>query len=280
MSEKASDFLWNGDEKDAVIVAAHPDDEILWFSSIIKKVKQVIICYINQDSQPDWTQGRIRVLANYPLANAISLDLNLSEVFDSGDWQYPQISPYGLNINHGARRRRHYQKNYRLVKNRLRDLLRPYKTVFTHNPWGEYGHEEHVQLFRVIENLQLEMGFGLWVSNYVSNRSQILMQDSMTAISDRFFSKPTNKAFVEQVAELYTKNNCWTWYSGYEWPSDETFFMVNPINRRKRRLGRVLPMNLIDIGKVGTTSPLFKKTEKIVQRMCRIRNRLFKRKDR
>lgn len=280
MSEKPSDFLWNNDDKEAVIVAAHPDDEILWFSSIIKKVKQVIICYINQDANPEWNTGRIRVLANYPLANVISLDLNLSEVFDCSDWQYPQTSPYGLDIENGACRRQHYEENYQLLKNRLKEVLQPYKNVFTHNPWGEYGHEEHVQIFRAIENLQPEMGFRIWVSNYVSNHSAILMQNSITAISDHYFSKPTNKAFANQVADLYIKNNCWTWYSGYEWPRDETFFMVNPANRRKCRLGMALPMNYIDIGEVGTNSPLFKKTEKIIQRMCRIRNRLFKGKGR
>jgi LmbE family N-acetylglucosaminyl deacetylase len=280
MSEKTSDFFQNIDFKDAVIIAAHPDDEILWFSSIIKKVKQVIICYINQDSQPEWTTGRRRALGNYPLPNLITLALNLTGVFDLSDWQYPQTSSYGLDLDRGTGERKDYEENYRLLEHRLRELLGPYQHVFTHNPWGEYGHEEHVQLFRAAESLQAEMGFSLWIPNYVSNRSQVLMQESMTAIGDRFFTRPTDKTFAGQILQLYKDNNCWTWYEGYEWPDDETFFMVNPQNQRKRHLGKALPMNYIDVGQVGATSPLFKRTERIIQRISRIRNRFVKRKGR
>ncbi len=51
---------------------------------------------------------------------------------------------------------------------RLRDMLRPelegLDAVVTHNPWGEYGHEEHIQVFRVISAQAEEMGFRVWVS--------------------------------------------------------------------------------------------------------------------
>jgi LmbE family N-acetylglucosaminyl deacetylase len=277
MSEKTPDFHQDFDLQDAVIIAAHPDDEILWFSSIIEKVNQVIICYINQDAQPEWTAGRHSALGDYPLPNLISLDLNLTGVFNLSDWQYPQTSSYGLTIANGMRQRKRYEENYSLLEDRIKELLGPYQNVFTHNPWGEYGHEEHVQLFRAVENLQAQMGFRLWVSNYVSNRSQILMQQSMTALSDHFISRPTGKTFAGQILELYKKNNCWTWYADYVWPDDETFFMVNSVDQRKQRLGRALPLNYIDVGQVGTTSPLVKKTDKIIQRFCRIRNRLVKR---
>ena len=33
------------------------------------------------------------------------------------------------------------------------------ETIFTHNPWGEYGHEEHIQVFRVIMALSKELTY-------------------------------------------------------------------------------------------------------------------------
>ena len=69
----------------------------------------------------------------------------------------------------------HYRNNYDELKQRLEEKLRGYRNVFTHNPWGEYGHEEHVQVYRVVKDLQAQMRFNLWYSNYVSNKSFKLM---------------------------------------------------------------------------------------------------------
>ena len=33
--------------QDAVMVVAHPDDEILWFSSILNQCKSVLVCFVS-----------------------------------------------------------------------------------------------------------------------------------------------------------------------------------------------------------------------------------------
>ena len=53
--------------ENAVVVVAHPDDEVLWFSSILDKVDEVVICYLAINSKPQWTVGRQLSLAEHPV---------------------------------------------------------------------------------------------------------------------------------------------------------------------------------------------------------------------
>ena len=62
--------------KDSVIVVAHPDDEVLWFSSLLKVVSHVIVCYWDELSDPSFGEQRKKSLLNIPLENVSYLDLS------------------------------------------------------------------------------------------------------------------------------------------------------------------------------------------------------------
>ena len=51
---------------------AHPDDEILWFSSVLGKVDHVVLCYLGELVNPDFETQRRQVLAGYPLQDKMS----------------------------------------------------------------------------------------------------------------------------------------------------------------------------------------------------------------
>ena len=38
----------------SILVVAHPDDEILWFSSILASVDHVILCYLGELVNPEF----------------------------------------------------------------------------------------------------------------------------------------------------------------------------------------------------------------------------------
>ncbi len=140
-----------------------------------------------------------------------------------------------------------YRKNFELLKNELRSQLKNYQYVFTHSPWGEYGHEDHVQIFRAVQALQSELGFTLWFPNYCSNMTYSFMLEQLSSIDIRLGTFRTNKDLAAQLMELYQANDCWTWYEGYEWPDDETFNAWEPQPRRSGSEGKVFPTNLIRI---------------------------------
>jgi len=264
--------------EEAVIVAAHPDDEILWFSSILEKVNKIYICYVHQESKPEWTRGRTEALTNYPLPHMHSMNLHLSDVFGCGDWQNPRLTPFGLDIRGRGCSQEKYEDNYRSLKNELTILLRPYKHVFTHNPWGEYGHEEHVQVFRAVEALRSQMGFSLWVSNYVSNRSMPLMVNSLERLDHGHFCRPVNRQLAAQIKDLYLRHACWTWYSDYTWPDEDGFLKVISVDKCSYNPGQSFPLTFINIGEVTTASLRNRRTEKLFKSMRHFRNRLLKRR--
>ncbi|MDH3379919.1 MAG: hypothetical protein OEQ39_23600, partial [Gammaproteobacteria bacterium] len=121
------------------------------------------------------------------------------------------------------------------------------RDVFTHNPWGEYGHEEHVQVFRAVDSIREKLGFRLWFSNYFSNKSYGLMLRYIAAIDSGHISLKTRPALGMRLQAHYTRNGCWTWYPDYEWPETETFIPWHGNLDAPPRAGRIIPMNAVRV---------------------------------
>jgi hypothetical protein len=117
----------------------------------------------------------------------------------------------------------------------------------THNPWGEYGHEEHVQVFRVVKALQVELGFKLWCSNYCSNKSLPLFSREMPDSPVSYTTLPTNKRLAETIMSLYQRNSCWTWYENYRWFEEESFVLMGDTREFLVATGHLFPMNMLQV---------------------------------
>ncbi len=268
----------------SIIVSAHPDDEVLWFSSILDKVDTVLICYLAINSEPQITISRQKSLSEHPCKNIHCLGIDESEAFFDTDWQTPSITKYGMKIFNKRISAERYKKNYYALKQHLENQLAGYHNVFTHNPWGEYGHVEHVQVYRVIKELQEKMKFHIWFSNYCSNKSTNLMVTYSSAMGSEYTTLKINQVMANAIKELYLQNGCWTWYSGWRWSIDESFIKDEYdqnefLNQEKKTLknthsqeaaqggNHVFPINFIKIkmvsalpAKQGLLSMIIKKT--------------------
>jgi LmbE family N-acetylglucosaminyl deacetylase len=261
----------NANLENSVIVAAHPDDEVLWFSSILSKVDQVILCYLDVASKPVWTKGRRESLRGYPLDNAVCLEIPEAEVFYGADWTNPVTTDYGLAITEEGLSDYAYRDNYETLAGHLRERLRGYRNVFTHNPWGEYGHVEHVQVYRAVRSLQDEMGFNLWFSGYASTKSALLLSRQIPEIAERM-RLPTDLVLADRLMQLYKANDCWTWYDDYSWPEDEVFVRAAESLLSGEGDGAVLPVNLINVGIVERPSKKSVKRSPLLARLKGWRN--------
>ena len=139
----------------------------------------MILAYEALPGRPDVTEGRRAALARFP-RTVESLRLTETASFGAAAWPDPVETPEGLEVAAGPGAMRGFDPaGYRARFAELRDRLRPAlagaRTVITHAPWGEYGHEDHVQLCRAVEALRDELGLALFVPGYVSARSAALM---------------------------------------------------------------------------------------------------------
>lgn len=240
--------------KASILIAAHPDDEILWFSSIMDKVNELLFCYTDCESHPHWGIGRRNVLSDFPLKKVSSLELTESGIFDKADWNNPKITEFGIEIAGDNRSGNIYRQNYSELKQVLREKLQPYRNVITHNPWGEYGHEEHVQIYRVLSQLQHEMHYNLWFSNYCSNKSFPLASEYISGFTSQYVTMQTNKALANNLLSLYKKNQCWTWLDNWEWFNEESFMKSTDLTLSKESFGHIFPLNMIRLNYRSKTS--------------------------
>lgn len=209
----------------AAVVVAHPDDEVLWFSSVVEDVGAVVFCFEHCDDLPELTAGRRRVVERYPLTTLQSLRLDEPCSVHQVDWFRPEFGPHGLQLNAPSTTQGHRQRyaaSYDALLERLRTALEGVDTVFTHNPWGEYGHPDHVQVATVLERLRPELGYRLLYSGYVAPRTMPLAAACLPSLG-QWFSLPTRRAFAQRVQQLYEDTECWTWPSEHQHFAHETF---------------------------------------------------------
>ncbi len=258
----------------AILVVAHPDDEALWFSSVLREVKGTILCFLGSRDRPEWKGQRERCLLEHPVKNVSSLGLEQAGVFNNADWQNPRMADYGLEIHRSEPVQALYQGNFAALMTGLRPRLSGCRNVITHNPWGEYGHEEHIQVYLALRMLQKELGFELWFSNYCSNRSCQLMLRYVSGFAAEYLTLPTDEGLGKRVMALYQHNDCWTWFDDYHWFAEESFMKdrgempVEPLPR-----GRLFPLNFLkmeleerkDVRKPGWKGRMKRKCARIVE---------------
>ncbi|PHR21057.1 MAG: hypothetical protein COA37_14310 [Hoeflea sp.] len=112
---------------------------------------------------------------------------------------------------------------------------------------GEYGHEEHVQVFRALQSLQREIGFKLWMSNYCTERALPLAMRYFQTLPGRYIRLPTNKDFAEQVAGVYKYHQCWTWSDDWAWFDEECYVLAPEQGAEPRPHQHLLPLNMFTI---------------------------------
>ena len=237
----------------ATLVVAHPDDEILWFSSIIDRVDQIIICYLEVHGDATMSAARRRLARDYPLKNVTFLGIMQARVYLGADWLgWPEATEAGLAVAASDRtfpdfNAQRYEPNYHELVTRLSESLADVKTVVTHSPWGEYGHEEHVQIHRAVMTVQGTGGFDVWYSNYCSDRSyRLMLRETHWGFGSEFETLPTQPSRVKEIEQLYRDAGCWTWaYDDYVYFPYETFIQHDASRRGKSYPASSIPLNFI-----------------------------------
>lgn len=257
--------------QNSVIVAAHPDDELLWFGAILKRVDQVIVAF--EDYWPDPAMGaaRAKALANFPRDNIRNLKIAEAASYGCADWVSPKVSPWGIELGRQcelrdakqmvkrllgksnaprAGIRATYKANFENLKQQLRRALTADMNVFTHNPWGEYGHEDHILVHRALTDLRTDIGFNLWMSNYCSERALPLAKTYFDSVDPEYEELTVDKKFADQVAQVYRDAGCWTWADDWKWFEKECYMPMPGVQKMLKSQGHLFPLNMFNIDSV------------------------------
>jgi LmbE family N-acetylglucosaminyl deacetylase len=232
----------------SVLVVAHPDDEVLWFGSILDDVDEIIICYTDAGHWPELGEARRRSMEEHEHRDKIVLlDLEQVKSHNKSSWPEPVETDYGLRLDRFQKFDGPFQEQAKRLRAALEPRLSQFRNVFTHNPWGEYGHEDHVQLCRVATQLAEAGSADVWYSSYVSNKSINLMRRYMQGFGSPYFRMDVDQERARMVADTYYRNNAWTWLEDYVW-FDSDFFVKGPLVPNPHPCtGALFPVNFLRV---------------------------------
>jgi LmbE family N-acetylglucosaminyl deacetylase len=221
---------------------------------------RIVFCYGDPYLRPKLAAARRRAVAAFPLAGLIDLQIPESGAGFAVDWPLPPLTAFGVAINDPAARQR-YEANYPKLIAALRPVLANCRDVYTHNPWGEYGHAEHLQVYRAVVELQTELGFFLRFSNYVSAQSWQLARQlaSQTGWSERA-ELPPDETLARKLMRVYADAGAWTWTRLHRWPRYETLYGCRPDASGNSLSGE----SLLDTGRLRWWPPPFRNPRRAI----------------
>ena len=212
----------------SAVVVAHPDDEALWLSSVLGSADRIVLCFGDLFARPRMSAARRRAVAVLPLPGLIDLKIPESGGGLTVDWARPRPNEAGIALADPAAGER-YAANFLVLVEALRTALAGCTAVYTHNPWGEYGHADHIQVHRAVATLQGELGYTMWFSNYVGRASWRLAQDLAAQplwTERRTVAPDVNLAHT--LKRVYRSQGAWTWTRWHRWPNEESLYAMPP----------------------------------------------------
>jgi len=139
------------------------------------------------------------------------------------DWSAPVETPEGLSLRAGTEA---YRRSFEDLEKNLRWVLKPFDHVYTHNPWGEYGHELHVQVYKAVASAAGSAD--VWFPNHVSRRSEGLMRRHLFGPYGEEVVLRTDEGLGSEIRDIYADEGCWTADLDNQWPETERFNKLVP----------------------------------------------------
>ncbi len=220
--------------RDNIVVVAHPDDEALWLIGALRTA-DVVVAALSKAS-PVLTDRRLAVSTEYPLPGFELLGLQSADVFWECDGRRGRPVETGVSLLESCppAKSERYRANYAALLERLEPYLKVGSVVYTHNPWGEYGHPEHVQVSNAVVRLARRNGCSVWAWEGFSSRWQLDRGVRLRAdyYPDRVIGRlptalvETDLELYRKLRDLYIRHGAWTWDDYYEPPGTSRFVQL------------------------------------------------------
>jgi hypothetical protein len=218
-----------------LVVVAHPDDEALWFAPLLRMAATVLAALPVHAYDEVISRGRERVRAEYPVDTFDFLPLRSAGVYRQSDWRRREPVEHGVMLRSACAsdRARAYHDNYALLLQALEPYVCTHDVVFSHNPWGEYGHEEHIQVCHAVMAVAKRHHRSVWAWDGLPVR--LLLSDGMRLRSDFYGLRTrhlprlvldTDLALFSEIRRLYQSHLAWTGSDTYDPPAPSEYIQL------------------------------------------------------
>jgi len=225
-----------GADREILVVVAHPDDEVLWLGPVLPKARKILAAFSVASENPALTEGREIVRRNYPYGGFEFLGLRNADVYGQSDFLNRVPVDHGVNLMRSCRpeRAQRYRSNYAALLAAIDPYVRPRTDIYTHNPWGEYGHEEHIQVNHAVVALAQRHGCSVWAWDGLPSQ-ELVSQDVWLKAhyypDEALGEVPSVDLIVnldryKEIETLYQRHNAWTWHDHYLPPDPSRFLQL------------------------------------------------------
>jgi LmbE family N-acetylglucosaminyl deacetylase len=146
------------------IICAHPDDETLFFSSILNSFGQDCIVHCLTDGNADGRGDERKKEFSHAM-----------KYFEVTNFKWSGLADiYELNIEQNKLEKEIQETINSLPKDSI---------IFTHGPFGDYGHPHHIQVALVVHRIAFKKGISVYHPNVLAleagtNPFQIKSEDT------------------------------------------------------------------------------------------------------
>jgi len=151
-------------DEELTIIVAHPDDEVLWLGAVLPLATRIVAALPGHAIEHELEAARAELHPSYPIGTLEYLPLRSAGVHMQSDWKRRAPIDHGVTLRQSCPTERltHYRTNFDAMLRLLRPYVQSDSPVCTHNPWGEYGHEEHIQVNHAVVQLAQAVGSSVW----------------------------------------------------------------------------------------------------------------------
>ncbi len=180
-----------------ILIVAHPDDEILWFNS--QSFDKIIICFSNDNYE--------KALKNHPLTSKIKC-LKLTE-----------SNYYKNKFNYDK-----HLDNYKILKDSLKEDIEKATIIYTHNPWGEYNHADHILVNQVVTELtRIHSHIKVFAWDGIMFNPEF---GFVPIIGRETYPEKIDLDFFRKIKALYIHEGIWNWVINYEPKQEQCYFQI------------------------------------------------------
>ena len=199
-----------------LIVMAHPDDEIIFGWPILQNPqieKKILICSSDfNNPQRAWCKNRKDAL--YEIGSFVGSEETVCLDYDSEFYRLPTRPIQGNAPEADGKIAGPWRNMCADFESHINRMSKDCDAVFTHNPYGEYGHIDHLMLFDlVVKNIDKPI--------LITDIRQDSNWSSVTRHSDRveelYYKNKIqtdcklDELLLEFCKTKYEAKNAWTW---------------------------------------------------------------------